>query len=130
MIKKSLLFWVPLLAFPLVLFAEGAVYQVAFVPEGLEEILELVNLAVALLAAFYAVKLAALSQGGSLEKTWNLLALASVFFALLEVNNSLGAFGLVNIAGLGEIFEVAFGITLLVVFIQTRKRLLKQVLGK
>lgn len=130
--RNFLLIFISLLVFPLALFADDAVavYQATVVPENLENILELVNLAIALLAAFYAVKLAALSQGGSLEKTWNLLALAAVFFALMEVNNGLAGFGLIDLEGLGELFELAFGALLLVVFVKTRKNLLKQVLGK
>lgn len=128
--RNFLLIFISLLVFPLALFADDAVYQATVVPENLENALELVNLVVALLAAFYAVKLAALSQGGSLEKTWNMLALTAVFFALLEVNNGLAGFGLIDLEGLGELFELVFGVLLLTVFIKTRKNLLKQVLGK
>lgn len=128
--KKILFVLVPLLAFPTTIFAAEAVYKVTVLPENFESVVELVNLVISLLAGFYAVKLAALSQGGAMEKTWNLLAGASVAFALVEITNSLKGFGLVELGGLEEIFEAALGILLLVVFVKTRKILLKQVLGK
>lgn len=108
----------------------GAVYETTIIPEMFEKVLELVILVLALAAAFNSVKLAALSQGGAMEKTWNNLALVGSLFALLEVNNALSAFGLVAIHGLGEVIEFVFVSLLLVVFLQTKKALLKQVLGK
>lgn len=129
--KKIVFIAALFLMLPLSLFAaETAIYDVSIVPEDIENVFELVNLAVALLAAFYAVKLAALSQGGAMEKTWNLLAGVGVTFAALEVNNSLKGFGLVHLGGIDEIIELILGILLLVAVIKTRKSLLKQILGK
>lgn len=110
--------------------AEGYVYDLGFLPEALEEILEIVNLILSILAATFAIKLAALSQGGELEKTWNGLALGAGFFALLEVYGSLQGFGFVHIEGFGDVIEAAMVITFLYVFYTTRKTLLKRVLGK
>lgn len=118
-------------ALPVLIFAEEtAVVDYELLPEAVEKVLELVNLVIALFAATYAIKLAALSQGGTMEKSWNLFAVAVAFFALLEVNNSLSGFGLVHIGGLAEILEVAFAVALLIMVVRTRKFLLKQVLGK
>lgn len=119
------------MALPALIFAESApIVDYELFPESVEKVLELVNLAMALLIGVYAIKLAALSQGGTMEKSWNMFAIAGVAFALLEVNNSLAGFGLVHIGGLGEIFEAFFAVTLLVMVIRTRKFLLKQVLGR
>jgi hypothetical protein len=125
---KSILLSFVLLAVPAVVFATGK--EVAFLPEEVEEILEVVNLLLALLAATFAIKLAALSQGGELEKTWNILAMAAVTFAGVEVIGALKEFELVEVAGLGEILELTFVALLCFVFYRTRKNLLKRVLGK
>lgn len=135
--KITILFYVLVIAIvftavPFSLFAaeEGAVYETTILPEMVEKVLELVILVLALGAAFYSVKLAALSQGGMMEKTWNNFAIASCLFALLEVNNALSGFGLVAIHGLGELIELVFVGLLVTIFAQTKKALLKQVLGK
>lgn len=129
--SKKIIFLSSAILLPLTAFAaEGALYNFELVPESLESILEIANLLVAIFAATFAVKLAALSQGGSLEKTWNMLAIASLFFAMLEINNSLSGFGMLHIGGLEEIFEFGFGIILAVTFYKTRKQLLAKVLGQ
>lgn len=121
------------IAGPVLIFAEediAAVVNYSLLPDSIEKLLELVNLTVALLVATYAIKLAALSQGGTMEKSWNMLAVAGALFALLEANNALAAFGLVHIGGLAEVIEIAFATVLLITVVRTRKFLLKQVLGK
>lgn len=117
---------------PLVVHAsEGtATYDAELLSEATESVLEIANLVLGLLAAVFAVKLAALAQGGTLEKTWNLLAIAAGLFGLLEVNNALAGFGLVHVGGLEEIIELVFAALLLAAFMRTRKDLLRQVLGK
>lgn len=120
-----------LLVAPFVAAAAGsAAVDVELLPGSVENVLELVILVISLVAAVSAIKLAALAQGGSLEKTWNRVAIAVGFFALLEINNALAGFELLHIGGLSEILEVVFAVTLLVALIQTRRDLLKQVLGK
>ena len=133
MIKKITLasVFASLLAVPTVLFAaEGAVYSFTLIPENIESLLELINLVIAMLAAFYAVKLAALSQGGELEKTWNKMALCAVLFAVLEIFGSLKMLGLVSIEGIGDVIEFLFVSVLLIAVFTTRKSLLKKVLGR
>ena len=108
----------------------GYVYDVELIPESVESVLELVNLLIAIVAAAFAIKLAALSQGGSLEKTWNLLAVAAVIFAALEVVGALQGYKIAHFGGLGDIIELVFLVILTTVFARTRKALLKQVLSK
>ena len=58
-----------LLLFPTLVLAAGEyVYDISLISEKAELILEPINLLIAILAAVFAVKLAALSQGGELEK--------------------------------------------------------------
>ena len=65
-----------------------------------------------------------------MERTWNMLALASIIFALIEVTNSLKGYGVINVHGVSELFELLLAIVLVAVFMRTRKILLKQVIGK
>lgn len=134
MFKKNIFYFLlpgVFVALPVLVFAqETAVVNYTLFPDVVENLLELVNLVLALLIGTYAIKLAALSQGGVMEKTWNMFAVAAVAFAILEVNNALAGFGLVHIGGLDEIIEAFFAVTLLVTVIKTRRFLLKQVLGK
>jgi len=129
MFKKIFLLAIFLSA-PVIVFAgSNYIYDVGFIPESWENIIEFVNLIVAVLAAAYAVKLAALSQGGDLEKTWNLLAVVAVLFAILEIYGALKGLNLVYISGFGDVLEFVFGLTLLVAVYKTRKTLLKRVMG-
>ncbi|MDP3985239.1 MAG: hypothetical protein Q8P82_00605 [bacterium] len=127
-VKKSLLISLGSLMLPFV--ASAATIDKEVLPENVEAVIELVNLVIAVFAAAYAIKLAALSQGGAMEKTWNWLAIAASLFALLEVNNALAGFGLIHLGGFGEIIELAFALVLLKVFITTRKSLLQKVMEK
>ena len=127
---------IPLLGFLLLLTpvvvwaAEEFAYETALISEGAENALEFVNLIVAIIAAVYAVKLAALSQGGQLEKTWNKLAMVGVVFAVIEIFAALKGFGLVHLEGLEDILELVLAVLLLVAFVSTRRHLLEQVLGE
>ncbi|MBI4281242.1 hypothetical protein HY625_00290, partial [Candidatus Uhrbacteria bacterium] len=110
--------------------AESFQYNFTIIPESSETILELVNLVFAVLTAAFAVKLAALSQGGMLEKTWNWMAIASVTFAVLEVVGALKGFAVANFEGLDDIIEFVMVLVLFMVFYRTRKDLLRKALGK
>lgn len=112
------------------LAADNFAIDAEVIPENVEAIMELVILALAVLSAIFAVKLAALSQGGSLEKTWNWLAGASLTFALLEIYGALQGFGLLHLGGVAEVIELVLALILFKVFYSTRKELLKKVLGK
>lgn len=96
---------------------------------SVEQIVEFANLVVALLAAMYAIKLAALSHGGAMERTWNLLAVVAVLFVGLEIANSLSAFGILEIHGLSELIELAFAVVFAYALYSTRKELLKKIFG-
>lgn len=132
MSKKIIAFSFAILLLPLVASAaEGvAVYDLPFLPESVEVFLEFANLLIALLAATFAVKLAALSQGGELEKTWNGLAIAATLFAVLEIYGALQGLSLLDISGFGDVLETMVLLTLLVVFYRTRKSLLNKIMGK
>lgn len=130
MLKKIFVFFSLLLIPTIVLAAEEYVYDVTLIPESLENILELVIMLIAVLSAVFAIKLAALSQGGELEKTWNMIAIAAGLFAVLEVHGALSGFKLVHLGGFAEIIELLFGLVLLATVYKTRKFLLKKVMGK
>lgn len=131
MSKKIILVFTLALVLPVIAFAqEGAKIQATIFSENIEKIIELVNLVIALFAGVYAVKLAALSQGGSMEKTWNRLAIVAVLFVLLEITGALKGFELVHISGLAEIVEFVFVIVFAYCLYSTRKELLKKMLGK
>lgn len=108
----------------------GAVYQVKLFPDVVGIVLDFVHLVIALFAAFYAVKLATLSQGGSFEKTWNLVAAVAVIFAVHGAFHGFAMLGLVDIEGIREIFELVLAILLLVLVVTTRRNLLKNLFGK
>ncbi len=116
---------------PMIAFAATTwVQDVRIIPEGLEDTLEVVNLLLSIVAAAFAIKLAALSQGGSLEKTWNWLAVAVTLFAGVEVVGSLDSFGFIRVQGGQDALEFIMIVVFLVVFYRTRKDLLRKVLGK
>lgn len=134
--KKGILFGtLAALVAPLFAFAQEdmmpTLYTLRVVPEGaVMDVFHLVNLALGLLAAFYAVKLAALSQGGELEKTWNALAVAGVLFALTHVLNGMQALGFVTLGGANEVLGLGLALTLVYIFMRTRRVLLNRILGR
>lgn len=130
MFKKIFVSLSLLLAPTIVLAADGYVYDLTLIPESLENILEFVNMLIAVFAAVFAVKLAALSQGGELEKTWNMVAIVAGLFAIFEVYGALSGFKLVHLGGFAEIIELLFGLVLLAAVYRTRKFLLKKLMGK
>lgn len=128
---KKIILIISFLFLPVGAFAfGGAAYDVSFLSDNVENIIEIASLLLALLASSYAIKLATLAHGGQMERTWNMLALASIIFALNEAtNNSLKGFG-IDANGYGKFFELLLAFVLLIAFINTRKMLLKQVMGK
>lgn len=103
--------------------------EFTLIPANLEKVVEFLNLIAALFAGMYAIKLAALSQGGAMERTWNLLAVVAVLFVGLEVVNSLSEFGVLEIHGLSEVVEFVFAVLFAYTLYSTRKELIKKVLG-
>lgn len=128
---KKLILIVCAFFLPMAVFAfDGGTYGISILSDNLGNIVEIASLLLALLASSYAVKLAALARGGQMEKTWNILALASIIFALNEAtNNSLKGFG-IDAYGYDKLFELLLAIILVIAFISTRKMLLRQVSGK
>ncbi len=130
-IFKNLFIISAFLFMPIIVFAGGDfVYDVAFLSKNSEITLEFINIIIAILAAAYAIKLAALTQGGDLENTWNLIAVVAVLFAVFEAYGVLKGLGLVHITGLGDVIELIFGLTLLVTVYKTRKTLLERMMSK
>lgn len=131
---KKILTFLPgliLLSIPAVSLAAGEfVYDFTLISESTEKLLEIVNLILSLFAAAFAIKLAALAQGGQLEKTWNWLAIAIVTFTGLEIYGALKGFGLVHIGGLGDVLEFVMVIIFVYILFTTRRRLLKVMLGR
>ena len=126
MSKKIILVSLLVLVLPVVVFAEESARVEAIIfGESVEKFIEILNLILALATGYYAIKLAALSQGGSMEKTWNFLAVVAVLFVILEVVGALAGFGIVHVSGLSEIIELAFVAT----FVYSL-RFTKKVLGK
>lgn len=103
--------------------------EFTLIPGNIEKVVEFANLFTALLAGVFAIKLAALSQGGAMERTWNLLAVVAMLFVGLEVVNSLSEFGVLEIHGLSEVIEFAFAVTFAYTLHSTRKSLLQKVFG-
>lgn len=128
---KKIILIISFFFLPIAVFAfGGAAYDVSFLSDNTENIIEIASLLLALLASSYAIKLAALAHGGQMEKTWNMLALASIIFALIEAtNNSLKGFG-IEAPGATKLFELLLAFVLVMVFVLTRKMLLKQVVRK
>lgn len=128
---KKIILTISLFFSPVAVFAfEDVSYDIYFLSNNAENIVEIASLLLALLASSYAIKLAALARGGQMERTWNLLALASIIFALNEAaNNSLKSFG-IDAYGYDKLFELLLAFVLVIAFISTRKMLLKQVAGK
>ena len=129
-LKKIILiisfFFLPIAAFA----SNDATYYVSFLSSNMESIIEISSLLLALLASSYAIKLAALAHGGQMERTWNMLALASIIFALIEAtNNSLKGFE-IDAPKAVKLLELLLALVLVMVFMFTRKMLLKQVAGK
>jgi hypothetical protein len=116
-------------AMPVIAFAAESVIDTEIFGENVEKVIEILNLVVALFAGVMAVKLAALSQGGSMEKTWNALAFSAIFFVLLEIVGSLNGFNLIHIGGLAEIFEFLFVAVFAYCLYFTKKDLLKKALS-
>lgn len=128
--KKSMiavLFLVVVL--PTIALAADSLFSADIFSENVEKVVEIVNLILALFVGVYAIKLAALSQGGTMEKTWNTLAVVAVLFVLVEAFNSLAAFGFVHIGGLSEILEFLFAAVFVYCLYFTKKDLLKKTLG-
>jgi len=131
MSKKIILVSLLVLVLPVVVFAEESARVEAIIfGESVEKFIEILNLILALATGYYAIKLAALSQGGSMEKTWNFLAVVAVLFVILEVVGALAGFGIVHVSGLSEIIELAFVATFVYSLRFTKNDLLKKVLGK
>lgn len=130
MSKKNILLLL-VYATPIVALAAESdyLYDFELLPRIGENILEGLNLLIAIFAAAFAVKLAALSQGGSLEKTWNFMAIASLFFAALEIYGASKGLGILHLGGLDDILELGFGLMLAITFYRTRKQLLAKALG-
>lgn len=128
---KKIILTISLFFLPIAVFAfDGGAYSTSILPDNLGNIVEIASLLLALLASSYAVKLAALARGGQMERTWNILALASIIFALNEAtNNILKSFG-IDAYGYDKLFELLLAFVLVMAFMSTKKMLLKQVSGK
>lgn len=128
---KKIILIISFFFLPIAVFASnGAAYDVYFLSDNMGNIIEIASLLLAIVASSYAVKLAALAHGGQMERTWNMLALASIIFALNEAtNNSLKGFG-IDANGYSKFFELLLAFVLVTAFMLTRKMLLKQVMGK
>ena len=128
--KKAVLMVLGALAVPALALAEGGqMLTVTIIPDNVEEILEVINLVLAIAAAVSAIKLAALSQGGAMEKTWNMVAISISLFAVYEILGALEAFSIFSLGAVREVVELLFIVTLVTAFYKTRKSLLKAVLG-
>lgn len=128
---KKIILTISFFFFPVAVFAfDGGTYGSSLLSDNAQNIVEIASLLLALLASSYAVKLAALARGGKMERTWNILALASIIFALNEAtNNILKSFG-IDAYGYDKLFELLLALVLVIAFISTRKMLLRQVSGK
>jgi len=111
---------------PVITLAESASYQYNFtlMPESSELWLEALNVVLAIGMAYVAIKVAALMQGGKLERAWNFMAIAAGVFALTEIYNILAALGIFHIGGLDDTLEFIFVVFFLLAFLRAKKALL------
>ena len=131
MFKKIVFVFMLVIILPTIVLAEdNATIQAVIFSENVEKIIELINLIIAVFAGVFAIKLAALSQGGTMEKTWNGLAITAILFIALEAVGALKGFGLVHISGLAEIIEFLFVVMFAYCLYATKNDLLKKMLGK
>lgn len=92
----------------------------------MEQIIDLLNSVVSIVAAILGIRLATLSKGGQMEKTWNLLAISAVVFAILiEVRVALKYFSTLNIDSVAGLVELVFLIIFAYSLYSTRKNLQK-----
>lgn len=128
---KKIILIISVFFLPIFVFAFGGETNSApLLSDNFQNIVEIASLLLALLASFYAVKLAALARGGQMERTWNILALASIIFALNQAtNNILKSLG-IEAYGYDKFFELLLALVLVAAFMSTRKMLLRQVSGK
>lgn len=126
MIFKKIILTISIFFLPIIVFAfEEEASSVSFLSGNLGNFIEIASLLLAILASSYAVKLAALARGGQMEKTWNMLALASIIFALKEgTNNTLGSLG-IDAYTYDKLFNLILALILVIAFMNTRKMLLK-----
>lgn len=130
MSKKSIAVFLSVLVLPVVAFAaESTMLEAEIFSTDVKNILQVVNLFISFGVVVLAIKLAALYQGGTMEKTWNTLAVVVVIFMLMEVTRALKDFGIVGINGLGDILESLFLLVFAYCLYFTRKDLLKKMLG-
>lgn len=113
------------------LAAEGkAQFEIVFMPASAELYIELFNLVIGIAMAFVAIKVAALVQGGKMEKVWNLMALAAGIFAIFEIVGGLEKLNILHMSGLTEVLEAAFIVAFLVAFSFAKKSLKESLFGK
>ena len=105
-------------------------YDLLHLPEGLELFLHIALILVALGGAVYGVKLAALTQGGMLEKVWNLVTWGLAILAGAGVYAFLSEIGLIHIGGFDLLFQVLLATLFLSTLWKMKKELLRQTLGK
>lgn len=112
-IRTELYFFMIMFGMAAILSMQAQYGQGESILEELEFIFEFLNMVMALLAAFFAFSVArrfgiAMSDGAS----WRWLAVAAFFFALVELNNLLKFFGILDVGGLYEFLEFSFIIAL------------------
>ncbi|MEK7482048.1 MAG: hypothetical protein AAB607_01735 [Patescibacteria group bacterium] len=129
MLKKSilLLLLLALLISPMAIIsaAEDFGFEITLIKEKYEFVLEIINLALAVVVAILAIQIAALVKGGSMEKTWTLLSIGLFFFAVLEVYGTLKNFKILRIEGLGDVLEFLILIAFLAATFKMKKLLEK-----
>ncbi len=123
----SLLVLLPALALAQVSSTE---YQFRLFSDQTEAWLGVAETIMAIGAAWYAIRLAALSRGGIFEKIWKGLAVAVSLYAAFQITITLEQFHLVEFGGIDEVFDFLTASAFFATFYYAQKQLLRQISGK
>lgn len=101
----------------------------------MSEIISYLNIVVSIIAAVYGIKLAAMAKGGEMEKSWNLITVSAVVFAILTEITVITKIIDVGVSVffidlLSEIVKFVFIIIFTYALYSTRRNLIKRLFNK
>lgn len=105
--KLGLLFLIAILMFSMQMTtsALGYVIDQPLIPEGVELIIEIINVTLGVVVAIMAAYIARLLKDTHFENGWKLIMVATVIFAFFEIYGLLEAINIVRFSGLKDILE-------------------------
>ncbi len=105
--------------------AENFEFEITLIKEKYEFILEIINLALAVIVAVFAIQVSALMKGGNMEKIWTFIFFGLFSFSILEVYGTLKNFKILQIEGLGDVIEFLILMFFLIAAFKMKKMLEK-----